>query len=363
MNQIWNQIEQLESVASPGLLVDVDCVARNIDSMVRIVNGEAGRLRPHVKTHKMPAVIRMQVDAGICKFKASTIAEASMVAGAGGQDVLLAYPVVGLNIQRLAELREKYPKTSFAVLVDHPSAISILIDAFPKWDTPLRVFIDVDCGMHRTGIPWGPGLDQLRHLIDQSSELEFAGLHVYDGHLHQPSLDERQQAVTHIHQEIADYVGEEGAPEIVAGGSPTFALWAQQAGIHCSPGTTVFWDIGYSEKFPDLQFEIAAALLTRVISKPGDKRICLDLGYKAIASEMPFERRLKIPNIEDARLVSHSEEHLVVEAATAASLAIGQPLLAFPRHICPTVALHNSVNLIRDSAITGQQWSVTARNR
>jgi D-serine deaminase-like pyridoxal phosphate-dependent protein len=363
MNVIWNPIDGIDSILSPGLLIDADRVANNIQSMIRLVDGDASRLRPHVKTHKMPDVIRMQLDAGISKFKAATLAEASMVAEAGGRDVLLAYPMVGSNIARLKAIRQEHPETTFAVLVDHPASASALADAFHGHSSPQRVFIDVDCGMHRTGIAWGDGLHQLREAIEQRDELAFVGLHVYDGHLHQSALEERRQSVEQIKRQIDAYVERNGVPEIVAGGSPTFGIWAQHAGIHCSPGTTVFWDIGYSENFPDLPFDIAAALLTRIISKPGDRRVCVDLGYKAIASEMPLDRRLVIPTIVDARLIGQSEEHLVVETEQADSLAIGQPLLAFPRHICPTVALHDWANVVRDSAFTGERWPVTARRR
>ena len=104
MESNWPDQDELRDVASPGLLIDADRVANNIRRMVALVDNDPSRLRPHVKTHKMTRVVQMQREAGIEKFKAATLAEAEMVAGAGGQEVLLAYQMVGPNVRRLAGL-------------------------------------------------------------------------------------------------------------------------------------------------------------------------------------------------------------------------------------------------------------------
>jgi D-serine deaminase-like pyridoxal phosphate-dependent protein len=112
---------------------------------------------------------------------------------------------------------------------------------------------------------------------------------------------------------------------------------------------------------PDLDFLVAAALLTRVVSKPGGNRVCLDLGHKAVASENPHPR-VQFPEVPDARALTHSEEHLVIETARAAELRPGDVLYGIPWHICPTVALHSTGVVIRDGRAAGQ-WKVTARER
>ena len=361
----WPEIKNLESIASPGLLVDAAAVTRNIQAMIDMVGGpkQASRLRPHVKTHKMPEVVRLQVAAGITKFKTATIAEAEMTAAAGGQDVLLAYQPVGPNVGRLAALIDRYPKTSFAAITDDIGVAETLAQCVGNPDRPLRLLIDVDCGMHRTGIELGPAMDRLRRRIESLPGISYAGLHVYDGHLHAPSLDERKAAANQIIKKIRDYDSIHASPTIVGGGSPTFACWAGETNWECSPGTPVFWDAGYGDSYPDLEFSHAIALLARVISKPGRDRICLDLGYKAVASEMPLEKRVVIPAIGDARFVSHSEEHLVVATTAAEQIALGQPFLAIPRHICPTVALHAFATVVREGSVTSEIWRVTARDR
>jgi D-serine deaminase-like pyridoxal phosphate-dependent protein len=359
----WSSDLNLDNVASPGLLIDVDRLAANIESMVSIVGGDPSRLRPHVKTHKMSRVIQMQREAGIDQFKVATLIEAQMVAEAGGRDVLIAYQMVGPNVERLAKLVASYPGTQFATVVDHPDAVSLLGHRFTDAGRPLAVMIDVDCGMHRTGIEMGPALDQLRGQIDSSAGLHYAGLHVYDGHLHDPLLQERQVRAEAIFEELRRYDREHPSKCIVGGGSPTFALWAQRTPWQCSPGTTLFWDTGYGSCFPDLPFRIGLAIVTRVISKPGADRVCLDLGYKSIAAEMPLEKRVVIPDIPDAEFVGQSEEHLVVATAQADDFSLGHTFLAYPRHVCPTVALHEFATVVRDGKISGEQWKVDARAR
>jgi D-serine deaminase-like pyridoxal phosphate-dependent protein len=150
-------------------------------------------------------------------------------------------------------------------------------------------------------------------------------------------------------------------PRLVAGGTPTFPIHAQRPEVECSPGTCVLWDFGYAQKLPDLDFLPAALLLTRVISKPGANRICLDLGHKAVAAENP-PPRVQLFGLPDVSFTNHSEEHLVVETARAGEFAVGDCLYAIPRHICPTVALHADAVVIQQGQATAR-WKIAARNR
>ncbi len=238
-----------------------------------------------------------------------------------------------------------------------------ITDRLANDQRPFRLFIDVDCGMHRTGIAIGVELERLRNWIETQPGVQFAGLHVYDGHIHDASLAARREQANLVIDAIKKYVNDRGVPAVIGGGSPTFGCWASETTWQCSPGTTLLWDVGYGRSYPDLEFWISAALLTRVISKPTCDLVCLDLGYKAVASEMPLEQRVTLPELPDAQLVGHSEEHLVVRTSNAAGLSIGDSLLAFPQHICPTVALHAYATVIRDSEATDETWRVTARDR
>jgi len=111
-----------------------------------------------------------------------------------------------------------------------------------------------------------------------------------------------------------------------------------------------------------LPFQPASLLFTRVVSRPTQDRVTLDLGYKAVASDPPAGRRVRFPSLPDAKEVLQNEEHLVIETQQGANLKPGDWLLAIPRHTCPTSALHKSVYVVEDGQVA-DQWQVVARDR
>src|SRR6185295_5116044 len=113
----WFAVENAGEVPSPALLLYPERIRENIRRMIRLAGG-ANRLRPHLKTHKLAEVVRMQLEEGLTKFKCATIAEAEMAAGAGAKDVLIAYPIVGPNVNRLLELVKTFPVTAFSCVAD-----------------------------------------------------------------------------------------------------------------------------------------------------------------------------------------------------------------------------------------------------
>jgi D-serine deaminase-like pyridoxal phosphate-dependent protein len=311
----------------------------------------------------MARVVRLQLEAGITRFKAATMAEAEMAAGEGATDVLIAHQPVGPKITRLGDLIERFPATSFSCTVDDEGAAGAIAAGAGTAARPIRLFIDIDCGQGRTGVPFGPRVEALRSAIGGLAGAACAGLHVYDGHLHDPSLPARREAAMAIIEQVRADCLRHPDQDVVACGSPTFGIWAAESPWQLSCGTTLLWDVGYGRKFPDLPFELAAALVTRVISKPGDDRICLDLGHKAVAAENPLDNRVFFPGLPGATAVSQSEEHLVLAAPGAGSMAVGDVLVGYPTHICPTVALHARASVVRGGAATGETWAVSARDR
>lgn len=361
----WFAVHNAGEVASPALLVYPDRIRENIRRMLRLAGGP-GRLRPHVKTHKLAEVVRLQMEEGITRFKCATIAEAEMAAGAGAPDVLIAYPVVGPNTARLLELAKVFPTTTFSCVADDGVAIQQLAKTFAASGRTLDVLLDVDCGQHRTGVEPGPAAMDLYRLIAASPGLRPGGLHVYDGHIHEPDLAKRTELCVAAFAPVNEFhrgllAAGLPVPRVVAGGTPTFPIHAKNEAFECSPGTCVFWDFGYADKFADLDFLIAAVVLTRVVSKPGANRLCLDLGHKAIAAENP-PPRVRFLNLPEALAISHSEEHLVVDSPQAGRFTVGDCLYGVPRHICPTVALYAEATVIRDGRAT-ERWRITARER
>jgi D-serine deaminase-like pyridoxal phosphate-dependent protein len=150
-------------------------------------------------------------------------------------------------------------------------------------------------------------------------------------------------------------------PVIIAGGSPSFPIHAKRKEVELSPGTTIFWDFGMVDAYKDMPFECAAFLLTRVVSKPAPGLVCFDLGHKAVAAEMP-QPRVRIQSLEDAGLVSQNEEHLVAKTDRSDQIQVGDAFLGIPKHICPTVALYDHVNVIENDSVAGI-WHNAARHR
>jgi len=361
----WYEIANERDIASPALLLHPDRVQENIRRMIRMA-GSVERLRPHMKTNKLPEVVRMVLEQGVTKFKCATIAEAEMIAACGAPDVLLAYQPVGPNVHRLADLVRRFPGTTLSALVDDEAVIRSLSAQAIESGVTFNLFLDLDCGMHRTGIAPGERAAALYRLIGELQGLRAAGLHAYDGHIRDADLASRERSCDAAFAPVrALRKGLEDAgvavPVLVAGGTPTFPVHAKRPDVECSPGTLVFWDWGYTTSFPDMDYLPAVTLLTRVISKPGTNLLCLDLGHKAVASEMPHPR-VHLFGLEDARFIGHSEEHLTLETRRAGEIAVGSTFYGIPWHICPTVALYNEAVVVRDGCAV-DRWPITARGR
>jgi len=362
------EVNDIANVLSPSLLVFPDLVGKNLDHMVEIA-GSAARLRPHCKTHKMSKVIEMLLERGVTKHKCATVAEAEMLAETGATDICLAYNLVGPNIGRAVAFLDRYPNVKLSVTADHAVPLKLLGEAMHAAGHTVDVLLDLDTGLARTGISSGEEAKELYRSFATTPGVAPGGIQLYDGQHHQTDRNERKEAVLgswKIASQFRDELVAEGlpVPAIVAGGSGTFPLYAEidDPALELSPGTIIFFDEGYTKRYPDLDFTPAAALLTRVMSRPTPNRMTLDLGNKAVASDPPFESRLLFPELPEAKVVNHSEEHLVLETDLAARYQPGDALLAIPIHICPTSALHRSAYVVRDGQVV-ESWDVTARDR
>jgi len=367
MNPIY-ELRDTSEVFTPALLFYKDLIRKNIARAIEFA-GSPDRLRPHAKTHKTREITRMELEAGITKQKCATVAEAEMLAGCGVHDVLIAYPVIGPNCRRLAKLAATYPETRFGALVDSEVGACQLSAAMQQAGQQIDALLDVDIGMHRTGIAPDEKAVVLYETIARLPGLRPGGIHAYDGHNNQENLDERQAAVVKNYPPVVKLratLERKGlpVPRLIAGGTPTFILCAQLdwPGLECSPGTFVLHDHGYSTRYPDLGFTPAALLLTRVISKPGSNRLTLDLGYKAVASDPPAGKRCILLNLTDYQPVLQNEEHFVVETPEAERFSPGDIMYAMPTHICPTCAMHRQALVVENGQIV-DQWDIVARDR
>src|SRR5262249_42254686 len=209
-------------VLTPALLIDRDRVQQNIATTVHLLGGDANRWRPHVKTAKLGYVMRMLVEAGVPQFKCATSLELSVASQAGAKDVLVAYPLIGANAVRVSRIAEDHPSVAVSVLVENEAHVA-------QWrGTSVNVFVDVNPGMNRTGVP-EDRTDAILGLCRSiaSSGLRFRGLHYYDGHLSKYAMVERctqaHRGYEHLMQ-IVDALAAHGikVPEVITAGTPAF---------------------------------------------------------------------------------------------------------------------------------------------
>lgn len=329
--------------------------------------GSPSRLRPHIKTCKSSAAVNLMQQAGIQQFKCATIAEAEMLGMEQAKDVLLAYQPAGPKLERFVTLLKKYPATAYSCLVDNMDAAKQIAEKISQSGLRVSVYIDINVGMNRTGITPGRGAIDLMQYLSAQPSIKIAGLHIYDGHISHPDLEERERRVNEWYAVIEKFINEikqQGleVATIITGGSPTFPIHAKRKDLQCSPGTFVYWDKSYLDNCPEQHFLPAVVLFTHVVSLPAKDLVTIDLGHKSIASENEITRRISFLDNEQLEPVSHSEEHLVLRTTKANGYTIGEVLYGLPYHVCPTVALYERLIAIEEGNVSGE-WMNRGRDR
>lgn len=362
MLQDWYIIPNEEALETPALVFYETRIRENIAILKGMIN-DVGRLRPHVKTHKCLEITHMLIDADIHKFKCATISEAEMLGLAKAKDVLLAYQPVGENINRFFKLIDQYSGTSFSCLIDNIETARAISKKAVSENKVVDVYIDLNVGMNRTGI-----LPELAHGLVAAllnlPHIDIKGLHAYDGHIHDSSIDVRSQKaepiIAQLHR-LKETLGIEDLA-VIAGGTPTFPVYARHTDFDCSPGTFILWDKGYQDAFDEQQFNTAALVISRIVSKPTEDLICTDLGHKAVAAEKELKNRVFFLNAPQLEVQSQSEEHLVLKAENPGNYKVGDMLYGLPYHICPTVALYEkALCLASDQSL--KYWDIISRKR
>ena len=359
------EIRNTEEIITPSLIYYLDLIRSNIQKAIEIA-GSSERLWPHIKSHKSIDMVKLQMKYGIVKFKAATVAEAEMAAQAGAERVILAYPLIGPNIERYIELAKAYPNTRFYGIGDDAKHLEHLSDKCTKKGYQMPVLADVNMGMDRTGVAIVK-LEAFYRLVNTFPGLSMKGLHCYDGNHNNKDVIVRNGEVAETDRQVEAVIKQLKRDGIecglvVAGGTPSFSCHAENTNWYLSPGTAFVTDAGYYRNLPDLGFIPGAAVMTRVISHPAPGLFTIDLGYKGIASD-PVVQRGYIAGLEEAVPVIHSEEHWVFKMDDAARIpAIGTCLYVIPTHICPTSALYPEIMVAKNGEIV-DSWKVTARNR
>ena len=245
-NNNWYKVLNEEELVSPSLIVYPLRIRKNIESMIEI-SGGVGRLWPHIKTHKMPEIINLQKEYGIVRFKCATISEVNLLIKCKVDQILFAMQPSKGKFLKLLELQKIYPNITFSTLVDNIKSLEMFsIICFEK-KQKMRLWLDINNGMNRTGIKPGDEAMDLFLSILNDDFLSAMGLHIYDGHIRPININERKDKCDISFKSVSELIKKIElnnviVKNIIAGGSPTLLPHSQRERVLLSPGTTLLWD-------------------------------------------------------------------------------------------------------------------------
>jgi 3-hydroxy-D-aspartate aldolase len=350
---------------SPVLVLDVAALDRNIARMAERARAAGVRLRPHAKTHKSPDIARRQIAAGAVGQCCAKLGEAEALAQAGIAGLHITSPVVARPaIERLVALNAA--SEGLSVVVDHPDNLEAFAQAFSA-DRPLGVFIDIDPGIHRTGVTSIEAALELVLRIQALPQLRYEGVQFYAGReQHIYDLAERRAAIVRKTERLKEYLtalAEAGAaaPIVTGGGSGTHMIDLELGVFNeLQVGSYVFMDDQYAACEGLAEFERSLFVDTRVVSRNSANLITVDAGLKAFATEGEPPRPV---DLDAATYAFMGDEHgAVIAPGIAEQVTLGQRITLSVPHCDPTVNLYDSYHVLEGETLTAM-WPVAARGR
>lgn len=344
---------------TPALVLDRAALDRNIVRMAAFASARGIPLRPHAKTHKSGEIARRQIAAGAVGICCAKLGEAEALAADGVADIHLTSPVVTPGgIARLVALNARI---TLSVVADHPDNVRALAAAA---DAPISVLIDVDPGMHRTGVTSPQAALELAQAIAAHPELRLAGVQYYCGsHQHIPAYADRSAAIaerTRYLGSVLAVLREAGfdVPLVTGGGTGTFAIDADLGVLtELQVGSYIFLDREYRDCELEGAFEPALFVDATVISANTPGQVTIDAGLKAFAADAG------VPVLQpgaEGRYAFKGDEHGALIGSGLPGL--GGRVTLMPPHCDPTVNLYDRYHVIDGDTVT-DIWPVTARGR
>ncbi|MFI5244449.1 MAG: alanine racemase [Gemmatimonadales bacterium] len=358
----------LGALETPAALVDLDRLDRNIARMAAYAAEHRLALRPHIKTHKATTVAAAQLAHGAAGLTCATPAEAAVMS-AVGDDILLAYPPVGPKLQRLMALPSHVRLT---VALDSAAAIEGLAAAARAAGRAVRVYVELDVGMHRVGVAAWDEAIALARLLRDRPPLEYAGIAFYPGHIRDAvgSQDAKLAALREALGSALIALDRAGVPPaVVSGGStPTMRRTHEITGVtEFRPGTYVYNDRGTAEIGACAWDDCALTVLATVVSTSVPNQAVIDAGAKALGREPArgfdgegFGSLIDRPEVV---VKGMSEEHGILDLAkTTWRPKVGELVRVVPNHVCIVVHLNDVIYGVRGERVE-KSWAVDARGR
>jgi D-serine deaminase-like pyridoxal phosphate-dependent protein len=366
----------LQNIATPALLLDVERLRRNAERIGNRVRDLGARLRPHVKTHKSIEVARIQTEGHSGAITVSTLAEASAFVARGFQDITYAVPIEPGKFKAALALAKSCERLN--LITDDPDIPAVLNQAARNENVSVDLFLKVDCGYHRCGVePDSREALEIPRRISDSSNLRFAGILTHAGHsYHFSSRDECLTVARHerdLMRQLATQMRDSGidVPIVSIGSTPTITAVDHLDGIdEARPGNYIFFDafqasIG-SCTLDDCALTVLAAVIHRDLKR---NKIVIDAGAVALSKDrgaIEFDPSCGYGRVLDLdgqnlglRIDSLSQEHgeITAENSDISKLKVGSRVRVLANHSCLSAAQHSHYNVLENGK-TVDRWEI-----
>ena len=342
-------IKPTDAIDTPALIIDMDALQRNIQTMSAFLRNRKIKLRPHFKTVKIPDIARLQIDAGAKGITCSKLSEAEVLVSAGIADVLLANQVADpAKIRRLAALAKRV--RHLTVAVDSADNVHDLSAACALAGSTLNVLVELDIGMGRCGVrDYNEGLAVARAVME-APNLSFKGIQAYEGHLVLlPDMEARRsgasKALSYV-KGFKEYLEKNHIPvsEISGGGTGTYSLiCAGDVYTELQAGSYIYMDARYGKL--GLPFENALYILGMVMAKRPGLAI-IDAGLKCLTTDGGDP---VIPGFEQSSF-HLSEEHCTLDDPDD-RLGICDTVAFIPGHCCTNINVFDIAYGVRNGKV------------
>jgi len=343
----------IDELETPVPVVDMDRLEANILRLQTYLDQHQIANRPHIKTHKIPEIARMQMNAGAVGITCQKVSEAEVMANAGFRDIFIPYNIIGES--KLTRLMNLAKKISVSVTADSTYVVEGLSRAAKQADLILTVLVECDTGAHRCGVQSPRAAADLAKRISQLPNLHFGGLMTYPN---------SSGLGTFISDTRALLEKEKIKIERVSGGG-TPSMWQ----VDSTPGVTehragiyVYGDRLTLRSGAVTLETCALRVLSTVVSRPTAERGILDAGSKSLSSDLhDLDGYGYICEYPQARIYSLSEEHGHVDfSACEQKPEIGERVSIIPNHCCTVTCLFDEVVGMRAGHVE-VTWQVAAR--
>ena len=356
---------------TPALCVDLDALERNIASMQTRLRALNVASRPHAKTHKCPAIAKLQLASGSIGICAAKLSEAEVFSANGIGPILMTTSNVSpAKIRRAMTLRKSNPQ--FVQAVDYAPNARDLNDAAREAGVVADVVVDVAIGA-RSGVPAGDQAIALAQLVDKLPNLKLRGLISYDGgaqHIKgfKARLEQTLNRFAPSLETFERFKRSGLSTEIFSGGGTgTYNILPRAHGVtDVQVGSYVFMDCQYLEIGGETNEEVyndfvpSLTVVTTVLNTYFPKSITTDAGAKALTLNRPGPW---VIGERDFSYNAGSDEFGVIRYETAQrSYAVGDRLELIVPHCDPVVNEYDQLYAIRKDRVEAV-WPISARGR